>query len=434
MQTESPKTFLLATWEGGGSVAPFLTVVRKLVARGHRVRVMSDACNRPEAEAAGAVFRPWTRAPSRPDRTPASEVLRDWAYEGPESLIHTINTCWAGPAKAYAEDVMAELAAEPADLVVTSEFLFGVAIGCEALGQPFVMMPVNISLFPVPGVPPVGPGLPPARTEADRALHAEISEGVRGLFDEGLPAVNAARAAFGLAPLAHTVDLADKALATLLGTAQAFDFAPEVLPPKLRYVGPQLDQPTWADPWASPFDPADTRPLVMVGFSTTFQNHAAVLQRVIDAAADLPVRLLVTLGGSIAPDALAPAANTRLVASAPHDAVMREAALVVTHGGHGTVTRALTHRRPMLVVPPGRAQTDNAVRVTERGAGLSLPPAATTAEIREALARLLAEPGFADAAEVLGDAVAHEAVCSPVVEVLEGLAALSVPTDRCAAA
>jgi hypothetical protein len=31
-----------------------LEVMRKLAARGHRVRVLSEECNRPEAEAAGA--------------------------------------------------------------------------------------------------------------------------------------------------------------------------------------------------------------------------------------------------------------------------------------------------------------------------------------------------------------------------------------------
>lgn len=50
--------FLLCTWEGGGSVAPMLTVAQKLVAAGHRVRVMSDACNRPEAEAPGSGVPP----------------------------------------------------------------------------------------------------------------------------------------------------------------------------------------------------------------------------------------------------------------------------------------------------------------------------------------------------------------------------------------
>ena len=50
-----------------------------------------------------------------------------------------------------------------------------------------------------------------------------------------------------------------------------------------------------------------------------------MLQAVIDGAAALPVRLLVTLGDTIAPEELAPAANTALVHSAPHNAVMPEA-------------------------------------------------------------------------------------------------------------
>jgi MGT family glycosyltransferase len=431
--TETSRSFLFTLWEGGGNVAPALTVARKLVARGHRVRVLGDACNRPEAEAAGATFRSWTRAPSRPDRTPATDPCRDWAYEGPDGFAQVISEVWAGPALAYAQDVMDELAREPADLVVTSEFLFGVGAGCEAAGQPYAILQANISLSPIPGVPPVGPGLPPARTEVERAQHAEMAALLVQVFDAGLPALNAARAALGLAPLDHLVDQDRAAVANLLATARAFDFAPERLPAGHRYVGPQLDQPAWASPWRSPWRADDGRPLVLVGFSTTFQNHAAVLQRVMDAAADLPVRVLVTLGGSIPAEALDPPANARLVQSAPHDVVMREAAVVVTHGGHGTVTRALTHRRPLLVVPHGRDQNDNAVRVTERGAGLSLPPGAGVAEIGQALRRLLREPAFAAAAVRLGEAVAREARESPVAEVLETVAAEAKRREPCPA-
>lgn len=423
-ETPSPKSFLLATWEAGGAVAPVLTVARKLLARGHRVRVMSDRATRTEAQAVGAEFRPWTRAPSRPDRTPDSELVQDWACEGPEGLRHTLEVLWTGPALAYAQDIVEELSREPADLVVTSEMLFGVAVGCEALGQRFCALTCNVSIFPIEGVPPLGPGLPPARTEADRALHAEVAEFNRALFDEGLPSVNAARAAFGLPPLAHALDQMDAAAAYLLGTARAFDFAPERLPPRIRYVGPQLGEPAWAAPWTSPWPAEDARPLVLTAFSTTFQNHAAALQRVADAAGGLPVRGLITLGGSIRADALRPPANVRLVDSAPHEAVMGEAAVVVTHGGHGTVCRALAHQRPLLVMPHGRDQADNAIRVVERGAGLSLPPSAGAEEIREALRRLLTEPAFAEAAARLGKAVAREAAESPVVAELEALAAV----------
>jgi len=131
---------------------------------------------------------------------------------------------------------------------------------------------------------------------------------------------------------------------------------------------------------------------------------------------------VVTLGGSIDPEALTPSPNVRVVESAPHDAVMEQASLVVTHGGHGTVARALSHRRPMLVLPHGRDQADNAVRVTERGAGLSLTPAASVEDIRAALVRLLEEQAFTAAARRLGDAVARETAESKVVEVLEDLA------------
>ncbi len=49
-------SYVLATFEGGGSVAPFITLARKLLASGHKVRVVSDECNRGEVLAAGAAF------------------------------------------------------------------------------------------------------------------------------------------------------------------------------------------------------------------------------------------------------------------------------------------------------------------------------------------------------------------------------------------
>src|ERR1700745_2895784 len=119
--------FLFALWEGGGNVTPTLEVVRKLVARGHRVRFMSDACNRAEAEAVGATFVPWNRAPSRADRRRDSQGFRDWAEATPqEGLLSVIRDVWCGPSLAYAQDVIDELQRDPADLVVTCAAVFGV--------------------------------------------------------------------------------------------------------------------------------------------------------------------------------------------------------------------------------------------------------------------------------------------------------------------
>jgi UDP:flavonoid glycosyltransferase YjiC (YdhE family) len=102
---------------------------------------------------------------------------------------------------------------------------------------------------------------------------------------------------------------------------------------------------------------------------------------------------------------------------------MAGAALVVTHGGHGSVTRALLHGKPMLVLPCGRDQADNAARVAARGAGLVLPPDAAPAEISDALRRLLAEPAFAEAARALGGRMRADSDELAVVEALEAIAA-----------
>ena len=418
-----PLNFLFTTWEGGGNMTPVRVAAGKLLARGHRVRVMSDECNRREFEAAGMEFTSWRRAPSRKDRVPDSQTFRDWAAATPqEGLMGVIRDHWCGPALAYAEDIVEVLRCEPADLVVTSECLFGVMAGCESIGQPFVNFCANISIAPLPGVPPLGPGLAPARNDQERAMHAEIAQGSMAMFDSGLPALNAARAALGLPALNHLLDQFHAAEAELLATSPAFDFPSSALPERVRYIGPQVGNPLWARAWTSPWPASDKRPLVAVSFSTTFQNHAAVLQKVIDALAAFPVRVLVTLGGAIGAEELKPAANCVVVESAPHTEVMREAAFVITHGGHGTVMSALLSRVPMLVIPHGRDQNDNAVRVTERGAGLALMPDAPVEAIRKACERLLSEPSYRSAARVLGDKVASDMEKTTVVQELEGAA------------
>ena len=46
------RDFLFATWEGGGNVPPTMGAVRRLLERGHRVRVLAD-------DSAAAGLPPW---------------------------------------------------------------------------------------------------------------------------------------------------------------------------------------------------------------------------------------------------------------------------------------------------------------------------------------------------------------------------------------
>ncbi|MBC9978521.1 glycosyltransferase [Bradyrhizobium campsiandrae] len=335
----------------------------------------------------------------------------------------------AGSALAYAEDTIEELQQEPADLVVCFDMLLGPMLGAEAIGQKLALLGTMISFFPLRGIAPLGSGLGIARSAEDHAVQDAARAEMTGILDSALPELNAARAKLGLKPIAHLADQCGAATAHWLGTAKAFDFENAVLRPNMRYTGPLIGDPIWAEPFRSPWDNDDIRPLVLAAFSTSFQNHAAVLQRVIDASSSLPIRLLVTLGGAIEPHELTPAENTAVVRSAPHLEIMRDASLVVTHGGHGTVMAALMHRIPMLIVPHGRDQADNAVRVTERGAGLAVSRTAATTEICAALNRLISEPEFRRAAGALGDAVDAELRGTTLIADLEDLASRNAAAE-----
>lgn len=428
----APKEFLFTLFDAGGAVPPMLAAASKLIRKGHRIRVLSDPTTRDEVIAAGAQFISWIRAPHRLNRAREHDPLRDWEAATPEEGVRrVIDRFMCGPALAYAQDTIAELKRESADLVVSHDMLFGVFAGCESHGQKLTMLSPNISMFPLPGVPPFGPGFKPASNDAEQALHEKVAAAVEQMFDYGLPALNAARATLGLPALAHVLAQAEYAMLHLLATSRAFDFPSSTLPDRVRYVGPQLADPAWVERWQSSWPANDPRPLVLIGFSTTFQNHTQVLQNLLNALAEMPVRALLTLGGVIRPDELHAPANAVLMHSAPHSIVMREAALVVTHGGHGTVMAALCRSLPMLIVPHGRDQSDNAVRVTERGAGLALPPTASVEEFRSALIRLLNDKKFKAAAEALGQAVSAEAEHSAIVEELEEAAsAEALPHSR----
>jgi UDP:flavonoid glycosyltransferase YjiC (YdhE family) len=101
--------------------------------------------------------------------------------------------------------------------------------------------------------------------------------------------------------------------------------------------------------------------------SSSFQRQGEVLGRVANALGTLDVRAVLTTGPALDPANISAPPNVSVVRSAPHEHVLRYAAAVVTHGGHGTVAKALAAGVPLLVLPIGRDQGDNAARVTAEG-------------------------------------------------------------------
>ncbi len=164
----------------------------------------------------------------------------------------------------------------------------------------------------------------------------------------------------------------------------ALDTAPPVLRPAERaFLGAAATVP--AKPPAAEAEQAlpdwwgaSAGPLIYVTFGSVAAGiglfphfYASVL----DALADVPARVLMTLGRGADPEALgATPPNSHVEQWWPQEQVMAQAALSVNHGGFGTTLAALTAGVPQVVVPLfALDQFETASLLSEVGAGVVVP-------------------------------------------------------------
>lgn len=407
-----------------GNAPPQLAVTRRLVERGHEVRVLAHRAARERIEGTGAEFVEFRR--SQPDfdiTRRETDSLRDWEARtrfgaGMRSLENAL-FAFVGNVGRECADL---LDSRPADVMVFDWMLAGAAIAAERIGLPAVELVHTPYPLPVAGVPPLftGSGLRPLGGPLGTARDRLLNRIAGRVFDTGLPALNRARAEHGLAPLDHWEDQLLGVRAICVMTAPELDFSSRgELPANVHYVGPAFEP--YPREWSSPWPATDTDPLVVVSFSTSYMDQSALAQRVLDALAGLPVRVLLTAGPALEQGRLRLPANTRAVDFVPHRTVFPHAALVVSHAGWQTVNAALADGVPLFCIPDGRDQPDNAARVVLAGAGVRVGKRASPRKLRRAIAAALEDPALKRGACTLAAALARSDGALAVVEHVETL-------------
>ena len=419
-----PYRFLLASWGGPGNLSPLLTAARRLRAHHHAVRVIADRDCEADVLTSGFDFTPWRRTPSFSDLGSAT-LMSD-----PTDFGSFCEEVMFGPASVYAAETLEEFQREHTDALLAIDMLIGSVTAAEAAGVPCAMLSPHISVRPLPGQPSVGSGLMPPKTSAESEAVKAAGCRLATALDAWLPTLNQVRVCLNLPLLDRAIDLYDRPERVLLAMSAAFDHPASHLPENVRYVGPLLDQPGFPKPWTRPWSERVDRPRILVSFSTTFQDQSGPLQRVIDALGRLDVEAVVTTGPAIDPTALRTVNNVHVIDGAPHDTVMEEISGVVTHGGHGTICRSLAHGCPLLVMPMGRDQNDNAARVVSRGVGLTLEPTSSANAIAAAITRLVTEPQFLEAARSLGHQISSDLHSPILVDEMEALASRRMRSSR----
>jgi MGT family glycosyltransferase len=188
----------------------------------------------------------------------------------------------------------------------------------------------------------------------------------------------------------------EEALSTLaqvtpLPAAFEFDIPMRDRHPLLHYTGPFVDaqqRPQIDFDW----NRLDGRPLVYASLGT-LQNGSEDIFRVIAATcADLPVQLVISLGGGIDEARLGALAGDPIVVKyAPQLDLIKHSTIVITHAGINTAMESFAEGVPLVCIPLGNDQPGVASRVRARGAGVVVPPRRLTAKRLHAAVRAVLE-------------------------------------------
>jgi hypothetical protein len=162
------------------------------------VRVLTEPSVREDVLATGASYRSFTLAPHRLDRARQSDLVRDFDARTPIGAFAAVrDRVIFGPARAYAQDTMAEIQRFRPQMLAVDWALAGAAVAGEAASVPTALLMHGNNLVPEPGKPPPGFGFLPASSAVGRTRDRVLTRVFLRLFNNGLPALNDARLALG---------------------------------------------------------------------------------------------------------------------------------------------------------------------------------------------------------------------------------------------
>jgi UDP:flavonoid glycosyltransferase YjiC (YdhE family) len=368
---------LLGAFGDPGHAFPVIALGRALRARGHEVVLQTWRRWRSHVQAEGMRFEP---APEYQVFPTAERPLTPY-----EAVVQATR------------DTRPLVASLRPDAVVADILTLAPALAGELEGVPVATLIPHVDPRGFDGSPPFSLGARLPRTRAGRALWGSFGRVVDVGLERGRAELNDTRSELGLGALSHVHGGISRSLC-LVGTFPQLEYPRPAWPPATHVVGPMLWEPPAPDVVLPPGD----EPLVLVAPSTSQDRSHRLLRAALSGLAGSPVRVLATgVPAEVVPSLEVPA-NAAVVEWASYERVMPRCDVVVCHGGHGTVARALVAGCVVVCVPAGGDMNENAARVDWAGVGVRLPPRLCAPwAVRLAVERALAERGLAERAREL---------------------------------
>ena len=273
----------------------------------------------------------------------------------------------------------------------------------DYLGLPFVSVAIIPPMVWDNRVPPYCFGWPAGQDSLSRFRNELAIRFLARVASPIFNLVNQQRKTWGLKPHKVWEDALSKlAQVAQLPSALEFDIPMRERHPLLHYTGPFVDaqqRPQIDFEW----NRLDGRPLIYASLGT-LQNGSEEIFRVIAAAcAELPVQLVISLGGGIDQARLGVLAGDPIVVKyAPQLDLIKHSTIVITHAGINTAMESLAEGVPLVCIPLGNDQPGVASRVRARGAGVVVAARGLTAKrLRVAVQAVLEDESYRTAARKL---------------------------------
>lgn len=280
------------------------------------------------------------------------------------------------------------------DVVVNDILTVAPALAAEKHGCHWATLIPHIYPVQGEGMPLFAIGALPPRSKVGRKLW-DMTDSllVRGL-ERGRRDLNAQREVVGLPPLERFHGGISPDLA-MVATYPQLEY-PREWPESVHVTGPM--------PFEMPHDEIELPPgedlLVLVAPSTSKDPDNLLVRSALKALTGEPVRVVATTNNVIPSNPIEVPDNAVLVNWLSYSQVMPQAALVLCHGGHGTVARALHEGVPVLTCPAAGDMNETAARITWAGVGLSVRWSLTGPNtLRWAVGEVLGDPAFRSNAE-----------------------------------
>ncbi|MBR8838041.1 MAG: glycosyltransferase family 1 protein [Stigonema ocellatum SAG 48.90 = DSM 106950] len=384
-------TVLITVPGVAGTILNMLPIAEALAKRGHRVLLHTGQRDYAKVQATGVELIPMSEHCNLVSRLKKSSVRLPWWVPGFARPIW----CFRNEILAIIPDMVAELEPiikrEQVDCLVADSVCFSAAYAAERLGIPFVTFTsswtttLNANALPVAYPVP----LPP------RIVHTAI--------DFIFP-LRRVRKQLGLPqrPLNAPAELFCMVTSKLLNLVTIYrEFIPcEQLQENQVFIGPTafgIPRTTDDQPCRASLEPGT----VLVSTTTSANMDNGLFRRLLEAVAQMGIPVLATSGSATnIPSGLGE--NVRLETFVPYDEVLPHVRALVTHGGPGTVGRALRYGIPMLIIPNFGDQLPTGVRAAELGLAYHLPKSkATSKAIQSKLKALLQDHALHDRVKTL---------------------------------